>query len=725
ITTERMNLMNSPKGDAKSPKVSFAMSLIAIGVVYGDIGTSPLYTIQTFVAGQKNGRLDYFSVCGFLSLIFWSIFLVVTLKYVILALRMDNHGEGGIFALFQLLKRKKAGWFLLAVAMIGGATFFADSVLTPAVSISSAVGGLTAIAAVRPFFTPTVILVITLIIIFILFAIQGLGTSSLGSVFGVLISVWFVFIAAFGALNMGQNWSILGALNPWLGIRFMFTTSNKAGLAILGTVFLATTGGEAIYSDMGHVGRGNIYSTWPFVNLALVLCYFGQGAWVLNHPSAARSVNPFFGMMPGSAFKWVAVILSVVAGIIASQALISGAFSSISTAARINWMPRLRLRYPSSTMGQIYIPAANATLCLATECTLLIFRTSAHLASAYGLALTITMLMNTLLMGVWMWRKRQKAWAVIFTVAFTVVQGMFFISSCSKFLSGGWYTALISLLLLTMMASWAEGTRVERGDNLKEKNDGIKISRLYVYPSLFLPAIDRLHSDTSQPYWADNVVYLTSDEKGNRIERGIYDSIFFPPVKHAGAYFIVSVRTTHDPYRQAYRVDSYGTNYFFRVFLELGFKENPDVPRYLDKIRKDLIASGELAPQYHSWTLGEDSGLGTTRYVLIKKKFSPSSSLPVLSTVALRIKYSLRRVMGDPAYWFGLGSYNPIIEYRTIYRQEEDLTGLVRDFDFPRGYKTNTIQKINSERLQPIKPKREAKSKAYDAGSAGQEESAK
>ena len=409
-------------------RITPAMAIVALGVVYGDIGTSPLYTMQTFLNGQGGlAHADREAVLGVLSLVFWSITLITTVKYVLIAMRIDNKGEGGIFALYSLVR--KYGAWLAIPAMLGGAAFLADSVLTPAVSISSAVEGLETLPAFEKLFTENkqLTLMITAAIILMLFSVQSRGTERIGKAFGSVVLVWFSFLAVVGLANLSQYWSVFAALNPVYGVRFLFSSHNAAGLAIMGTVFLSTTGAEALYSDMGHVGRGNIYFTWPFIKIALVLCYFGQGAWMLNHwdDSAyirTHGLNPFFEMMTPSV-RYVAVVLSVVAGVIASQALITGAFTMVSEATHLNWMPHLQVRYPARTRGQLYIPVVNAVLCVSTLLVLALFRDSEHISAAYGLALTITMITTTILLAVYIWHSGRRIGAVVFTVLFLAIQG--------------------------------------------------------------------------------------------------------------------------------------------------------------------------------------------------------------------------------------------------------------------------------------------------------------
>lgn len=642
-------------------KVSISMAIVALGVVYGDIGTSPLYMSQTFLSGQGGiANTDRPAVLGMLSLVFWSITLITTVKYVLIAMRIDNKGEGGIFALYSLVRRH-AKWLVIP-AMLGGAAFLADSVLTPAVSISSAVEGLKTLPVLEPIFNDNenLTLMITVVVILILFSVQSRGTERIGKVFGTVVMIWFAFLAVVGVANLGNDWTVFEALNPLYGIRFLFSSGNVAGLAIMGTVFLSTTGAEALYSDMGHVGRGNIYITWPFIKIALVLNYFGQGAWMLNNRNNPdlkniQNLNPFFQMMNPNV-RYVAVVLSVTAGVIASQALITGAFTMVSEATGLNWMPHLQVRYPARTRGQLYIPVVNMVLCAATLTVLGIFRDSEHIAAAYGLALTITMITTTVLLGVYIWFNGSKFWAVVFTVVFIAIQTLFFLASMAKFLHGGWFTMLLTLAILFIMYTWNEGTKVERSQ------------RRHMAPKECLPALDMLHNDFRVPYYADNLVYLTSDTEMCRLDTDIFFSIFADHPKRARAWWAVSVQTTDDPFTRDYSVENFGTSYLYRVRMRLGFKVDQNVATYLHQIMHELIDSGELPPQTSVYPkVDEDPQIGTIKYILIHKALMPESKITTGRTMALQVKYAIRHVAGSPVKWFGLAPYNPIVEVQPLF----------------------------------------------------------
>ncbi len=387
--------------------VSASAALIALGVVYGDIGTSPMYVMKSIIAG--NGGISSINeevILGSLSLIIWTLTLLTTVKYVLIAMQADNHGEGGIFALYSLIK--KFGKYLIIPAMIGGAALLADSVLTPAVTVTTAVEGLRSVPVLYQILgeDQNKIVVITLVIIASLFLVQKAGTSLIGKAFGPFMTIWFLFLAVTGAYNMVGDLSVFRACNPLRGIELLFSPSNHVGIMILGSVFLATTGAEALYSDMGHVGKGNIYLSWPFVKACLILNYLGQGAWLLHNQGDQELVriedmNPFFEMLPHSV-RILAVLLSTMAAIIASQALITGSFTLVSEATRLDLMPRMRITYPSQTKGQSYIPLVNGVLWIACTIVVLYFRSSAHLEAAYGLAITMTMLMTTVLLFIYL-----------------------------------------------------------------------------------------------------------------------------------------------------------------------------------------------------------------------------------------------------------------------------------------------------------------------------------
>ena len=524
--------------------LSAAMILVTLGVVYGDIGTSPMYTLKAIISG--NGGLATMSedvVLGALSLIIWTLTLITTVKYVLVAMKADNHNEGGIFALYSLVKR--CGRWLIIPAMIGGAALLADGILTPAVTVTTAIEGLRTVDFLYRIIgdNQQIVIAIVVCIISVLFFVQKAGTSKIGKGFGPIMTLWFLFLAVAGLPHIFENFGVLRALNPVRGIMFLFNGNlNAAGVMVLGNVFLCTTGAEALYSDMGHVGKPNIYATWPFVKVCLILNYLGQGAWILANNGSAElgaiaDLNPFFQMLPEQV-RVFAVLLSTLAAIIASQALITGSFSIVSEAVRLDLMPHMRINYPSETKGQIYIPMINNVMWVACICVVLFFQTSAHMEAAYGLAITVTMLMTTVLLFTYLSRIRhQTALAIPFAIFFGAIEFMFFFSSLTKFFHGGYVTVVIASAIFLVMYVWRRGTAVERTQTM------------YLPVVKYLDQIFDLSHDEDYPLLADNLVFLTNDSSFDKLDRDILYSILDKQPKRAKAYYFLNVQVTEEASR--------------------------------------------------------------------------------------------------------------------------------------------------------------------------------
>ncbi len=519
----------------KRQKTSLTMCLVAIGIVYGDIGTSPLYVMKSILEGNGGiTQLNESFIVGALSLIIWTITLLTTIKYVLIAMKADNHGEGGIFSLYSLVR--SCGKWLIVPAMLGGAALLADGVLTPAVTVTSAVEGLRSIAMMDRLLggRQTGVIIITLCIIASLFAVQHAGTSRIGKAFGPVMLVWFLFLGATGAMNIFSMPQVLRAFNPAHAVELLVSPYNKLGFMILGSVFLAATGAEALYSDMGHVGRESIYISWPLVKICLILNYLGQGAWLLSSRGDAalaslESLNPFFLMLPG-ALRPVAVILSALAAVIASQALITGSYTLVSEAIRLDLMPHLKVQYPAETKGQIYIDTVNKILWVGCTFIVLLFRSSARMESAYGLAITVTMLMTTLLLFVYLSRVRGKkalAWGVL--IVFGAIETVFFLSSLSKFAHGGYVAVIMALLLLSIMIIWHRGTQLEQKYSVR-----LKIGD-------YTENLAALRGDSALPELTQNLVYIGSSDDMETIDRNTLYSILDKDPKRARAYWFLSV----------------------------------------------------------------------------------------------------------------------------------------------------------------------------------------
>ena len=667
--------------EKRNSKISFGMFLVTIGIVYGDIGTSPMYVMKSIVAGNGGlGHVDEAFIIGSLSLVIWTITLLTTVKHVLIALRADNHGEGGIFALYSLVKN--CGKWLIIPTMIGGCTMLADGVLTPAVTVTAAVEGLRSISIMDKLLGSgqVVVIVITLTIISALFLIQKNGTSHIGRLFGPIMMIWFLFLGITGTMLFAGDLSILRAFNPVYAVKVLFSPGNKAGLMILGSVFLCTTGAEALYTDMGHVGKKNIIISWPLVKLCLILNYMGQCSWVIRSSgdsalAAIEDINPFYMMLPPG-LRPAAIILSAIAAIIASQALISGSYTLVHEAASLDLMPHLNVRFPSDTKGQIYIPVINKLLWALCVIVVLYFRSGSRIENAYGLAITISMLMMTVLFTVYIGvLHKRRIGAVLFALVFGAIEGVFFVSSLGKFTIGGYVTIILSLLILHIMISWYRGTKIEHMQNIK--------LRLPDYAN----DIKALKEDLDVPLCSNNLVYLSKGEGFEMVDRDILYSILNRDPKRADAYWFISVNTTDQPYQREYEVETFGTDFLFRVNLNLGFKVRQSVNVYLYQLVKELMASGELPPQNRKHSIYGASPIGTFKFCLIRKMMPLEGDLSSFDSMLIHTKYYIRRIAGNPLRWFGLETSNVIVESVPLFlprRQEESLTRVNRKDNGPK-----------------------------------------
>ena len=502
---------------------------------------------------------------------------------------------------------------------------------------------------------------------------QKAGTSTIGKAFGPVMTVWFLFLGITGLLNVGLDLNVFRALNPLRGILFLFDHNlNAAGLMVLGNVFLCTTGAEALYSDMGHVGKANIYVSWPFVKLCLILNYLGQGAWIVaNHGSgelaAITDLNPFFQMLPEE-FRVFAVILSTFAAIIASQALITGSYSIVSEAIRLDLMPHMKINYPSETRGQIYIPLVNNIMWIGCMGVVLLFQSSEHMEAAYGLAITCTMLMTTVLLFTYLSRIRRKpAAAVVFLVFFGAIELMFFFSSLTKFFHGGYVTVLLATVLFLVMYIWRRGTAIERTQSV------------YLPVREYLDQLFDLSHDESYPLLADNLVFLTNDSSLDKLDRDILYSILDKRPKRARAYYFLNVQVTDEPYTHEYMVNTFDTDFVFKVQLRLGFRVNQRVNTYLYQIVEDLVEHNQLAPQNHKYSIyRKHSIVGDFRFCLIRKVLSPETDISGADSRTIEAKYFIRRLCGTPMRWYGLENSSVIFEYVPLFAKAKRQHKLTR-----------------------------------------------
>lgn len=623
-------------------KVSLSGLLITLGIIYGDIGTSPLYVMSAIIGKSV---IDADMVKGAISAVFWTLTLQTTVKYVILTLRADNKGEGGIFSLFTLVRRSKFKW-LIVPAIIGGSALLADGIITPPISVAAAVEGLR-------FFNPELNTVpIVIGIIFGLFFIQQFGTGFIGKFFGPLMTIWFLMLGVLGISQLSTDWSVLSALNPYYTYKLLQT--HPLGILILGSVFLCTTGAEALYSDLGHCGKGNIRVSWIFVKSMLVLNYFGQGAWLIAHRGMTldsfQASNPFFAIMPES-FMPYGIVIATMAAVIASQALISGSFTLINEAMRLNLWPKVSVKYPTALRGQIYIPSLNWLLLAGCIMVVLYFRESANMEAAYGLAIVLCMLMTTTLLNFYMHMKRYNKYFIYFTITmYLIIEFGFLWANLSKFMHGGWITLLIASVLMTVMAVWHLAKKIRNRYTDMVKFDDHK---------QFL--ID-LSNDESLQKYATHLVYMTGANNPEEIEAKIIYSILQKRPKKADVYWFVHVDVMNEPYRMDYKVTHIADNDIIRIDFKLGFRIAPRINLLFRKVVEDLVKNKEVDITSRYESLNKNNVIGDFKFVVLEKFLSFDNDLPTFEKVILNIYFFLMRFSLSEAKAFGLDSSSVKIE---------------------------------------------------------------
>jgi KUP system potassium uptake protein len=622
-------------------KATAAGLLVAMGIIYGDIGTSPLYVMQSIIGDNPINSL---TVLGGLSCIFWTLTLQTTLKYVILILRADNKGEGGIFALFALVRRH-AKWLTLP-AIIGGATLLADGIITPPISVSSAIEGLKMLHHKdgTPFVTDTVPLVI--VILSGLFIFQIFGTKVVGKLFGPIMLLWFSMLGLTGLIWIGQDWSIFRALSPVYAWELLTThQSGTAGFWTLGAVFLCTTGAEALYSDLGHCGKENIRISWVFVKIALILQYFGQGAWLLAHEGDLLGVRkPIFELLPRE-FLFTGIMVATAAAVIASQALISGSFTLISEAIRLNFWPRVRLVYPSDQKGQIYVPSINIMLWLGCVGVVLWFKESANMEAAYGLAITLTMLMTTSLMAYYLHIKKVDMWwIVLFLAVYVSLEGSFLVANLQKFWHGGYVSLFIAGVIIIIMWVWFRATRIK-----KKLTEYEKLSD-YIEP------LKDLSQDETIPKYATHLVFMSNAGRVTDIESKIIYSIFQRRPKRADIYWFVHVDTLDDPYAMDYKVTVIEPDDIIKVNFKLGFKVEQRINLYFRKVVEEMVARGEVDITSRYKSLNEQNVIGDFRFVVLEKFLSFDNDLPLLDRMVMKAYFFVKQFTHSEDKYFGLDS---------------------------------------------------------------------
>lgn len=631
-------------------RVSAASLLIALGIIYGDIGTSPLYVLNAIISGKEISEM---LIIGSLSCIIWTLTLQTTLKYVILTLRADNRGEGGIFSLYALVRRRKR--WLVIPAMLGGAALLADGMITPPISVTSAIEGLRNIPSLGTIADSTIVYIV-LGIITILFFMQQFGSASIGKLFGPIMFIWFFMLAVLGIVHLFDDVHIFKALNPWYAIDLL--VNYPKGFWILGAVFLCTTGAEALYSDLGHCGRRNIRISWIFVKTCLVLNYLGQGAWLLTHyhgqvitpQMITTGFNPFYGIMP-QWFVMAGITIATCAAIIASQALISGSFTLISEAMRLNLWPKIKIHYPSEEKGQLYIPGINTLLYLGCCGIVLYFQKASRMEAAYGLAITLCMIATTILFANFLVSRR--AWSLliyIFLIVYLSIEFAFLFANLDKFHHGGFVTLVVGGALFAIMYIWFRSRKI--------KNRYVEFVRMEHY----IPQIQELSNDKTVPKHATHLVYMTSANNPKEIEHKIIYSILNKKPKRADIYWFVHVDTLDDPYTCEYHVDHIIPNDIIRVEFRLGFRMEPKINLMFRKVVEDLVNNREVNITSRYESLERNNVVGDFQFVVMEKYLSQDNELPFFERIIMKLHFWIKELSLSEERGFGLDSSNVIIE---------------------------------------------------------------
>lgn len=632
-------------------KVTGAGLLIALGIIYGDIGTSPLYVFNAIIT---NRVISEELIIGALSCIIWTITLQTTVKYVLMILNADNKGEGGTFALYALVRRRKK--WLVIPAMIGGAALLADGIITPPISVTSAIEGLKELPAMRGIASNTIVFIVIGILAAIFF-MQQFGTASIGKLFGPIMFIWFTMLAILGLAHMGNEWSVFKALNPYYGIKLLITYPN--GFWLLGAVFLCTTGAEALYSDLGHCGRGNIRISWIYVKICLLLNYFGQGALLLsthkgllvNAANKAQfGINAFYDLMP-QWFIIFGVIIATSAAIIASQAMISGSFTLISEALRLNLWPKMKVRYPSEERGQLFVPGINLILFLGCLGVVLYFRESSRMEAAYGLAIVVTMLSTTILYSNFLVLKRTASvWIYIFLIFYMIYESAFLIALMEKFVHGGYVTLLVGGALFAVMYVWYRSRKI--------KNRYVEFVRLENY----IPMIQELSNDKTIPKYATHLVYMTSANNHNEIEHKIIYSILNKKPKRADIYWFVHVDVLDDPYSCEYTVEHIIPNDIIRIEFRLGFRVEHRINLMFRKVVEELVKNKEVNITSRYESLEKNNIVGDFQFIVMEKYLSQDNELPFFERIIMKLYFWLKEISLSEERGFGLDPSNVTIE---------------------------------------------------------------
>jgi KUP system potassium uptake protein len=631
-------------------KATSAGLIIALGIIFGDIGTSPLYVLNEIISERV---ITEELIVGTLSCIIWTLTLQTTVKYVILTLNADNKGEGGIFSLYALVRRRRK--WLVVPAMLGGAALLADGIITPPITVTSAIEGLRQLPALRHIEQNTIITIV-LSIITLLFVVQQFGTASIGKFFGPMMAIWFVMIAILGAAHLLDDIDVFKALSPHYAIELL--TTYPKGFWLLGAVFLCTTGAEALYSDLGHCGKSNIRVSWIFVKTCLILNYMGQGAWLMHnylgqtipHELMANGFNPFISLMPHW-FKLIGIIISTIAAVIASQALISGSFTLISEAMRLNLWPKMKINYPTEEKGQLYIPGISLLLYVGCVGIVLYFQKSANMGAAYGLAITMCMISTSILFANYLVSRRVFSfWIYLYLVVYLCIEFSFLVANLQKFMHGGYVTLIVGGGLFAVMYVWFRSRKI--------KNRYIEFVRLEHY----IPMIQELSNDKHVPKYSTHLVYMTSANNPNEIEHKIIYSIMNKKPKRADIYWFVHVDVLDDPYTCEYSVLHIIPNDIIRVEFRVGFRVEQRINLMFRKVVEELVKNKEVNITSRYESLEKNNIVGDFQFIVLEKYLSQDNELPIFERIVMKLYFWLKEISLGEERGFGLDPSNVTVE---------------------------------------------------------------
>ena len=617
------------KLESGTDKIKAAGLIITLGIVYGDLGTSPLYTMQAIM--QATDKPDKIFILGALSCVFWTIMLEATIKYVIITLRASNKGEGGIFSLFAMVKGK-VKWAAL-VAIIGACALMADGVITPAITVTSAMEGLLLFSQDIP------VVGLVIIILTLIFVIQSFGTKKIGKLFGPVMFCWFLMLFLLGLFPLLRHPDVIKAINPYYAIHAII--HNKEILKLLGAVFLCTTGAEALYSDLGHVGLKNIRITWLFVSLSLLVNYFGQGAWIIHESDKiTASVNPYFAIMPHW-FKIFGVIISTLAAIIASQALITGTFTIISEAISLNFFPKVRISYPTNLKRQMYVPQANWLLYVCCLFVVIYFQNSTAMESAYGLAISFAMICTSILLVMYLY-KRVSIWLIIaYVIVYSFVEIGFLAANITKFFTGGWVTVLLGGFYISIMYTWSKTSVVA---SIFIRNRDLRS---------FIPVLAKMKSGTAVPKYATNLIYLTETPEPTEIETSILYSILRIP-KRADTYWFINIITDNEPYTLGYHIFEIEPGMIYKINMRIGFKEKMKVTLYFHQILQDLVSENKFSLLSNYPSLHDNNILTDFKFIVIDNIQNKDYEFSFKQQIAMNYYFFLKRILVNEISYWGL-----------------------------------------------------------------------